>query len=270
MAVAKIPALFITMENLAFHVKIYHDQDDGNATDDDYADANSTDAADALPAGWEAQAPAPSVAAAPSVFDSSKAARAGLGLGAGKRVQTQFEGTIMLDEALLSKFPNLPGLDTASVSASGQFTVSPSAGFSLDSLKVRVSVEAEFGNGSRIAGLVVFSYPCEKIMARISVELRAPLPHMDAQAKLTAHCGEAQGFELEFTVKDLEVAPGVNFAHVNAFLGVVRSEETLGMWAINATLLAVGNGGEDDREQRELCKLSANKLKPECDDGGPA
>jgi len=68
----------------------------------------------------------------------------------------------------------------------------------------------------------------------------------------------------------LEVAPGVNFALVNAYLGVVRSEETLGMWAINATLVAVGNGGEDDRAQRALCKLSANKLKPECLDGGPA
>jgi hypothetical protein len=135
---------------------------------------------------------------------------------------------------------------------------------------VKVAVETEFGNGSRIEGLVVFTYPCAKIVARITVELRAPLPHMDAEAKLTAYCGEAQGFELEFTVKDLEVAPGVNFAHVNAFLGVVRSEETLGMWAINATLLAVGNGGDDDRKQRELCKLSANKLKPECDDGGPA
>jgi len=51
-ASAKIPKLYITMENLAFRVRIYHD--DGapaNGTDYDDADANSTDAADALPDG---------------------------------------------------------------------------------------------------------------------------------------------------------------------------------------------------------------------------
>jgi len=137
--VAKIPILFITMENLAFRVKIYHD--DGNATADDATDANSTDAADALPDFDDAQAPSPSPASAsepgPGVFDTSQAAGlgGGSGSGSGRRVETQFEGTIMLDEALLSKFPNLPGLDTASIFAAGQFTVSHSAGFSLDTLK---------------------------------------------------------------------------------------------------------------------------------------
>jgi hypothetical protein len=33
---------------------------------------------------------------------------------------------------------------------------------------------------------VVFTYPCDKIVGKITVELRAPLPHMDAEAKLTA------------------------------------------------------------------------------------
>jgi hypothetical protein len=55
------------------------------------------------------------------------------------------------------------------------------------------------------------------------------------------------------------VAPGVIFAHINAFLGVVRSKETLGMWAINATLLAVGDKGVDDRE---LCKVGRCRLTP--------
>jgi len=56
--------------------------------------------------------------------------------------------------------------------------VSPSAGFSLDSLKVKVAVDTEFGSGSRIDGLVVFTYPCDKIVSNITVELRAPLLHM--------------------------------------------------------------------------------------------
>ena len=179
-------------------------------------------------------------------------------------------GSITLDEELLSKFPNLPGLDTASIFAKGQFTVSPSAGFSLDSLKVHVQVGVEFGSGSRIDGVAVFTYPCDKIVTRINVALRAPLPHMDAEAKLTAYCGEALGFDLEFTVKDLAVAPGVSFSLVNVFFSVVRSEATMGMWAINATVLAVGNGGEDDRTQRDLCKTYEHPEKfPECKNGGP-
>ena len=53
-AEAKIPALFITMESLVFHIKVYDDGSDGNATnatDYDVAGGNSTDAADALPGG---------------------------------------------------------------------------------------------------------------------------------------------------------------------------------------------------------------------------
>jgi hypothetical protein len=72
------------------------------------------------------------------VFDSSEAAR----IGTGKRVHTQFEGTIKMDEELLSKFPNLPGLDKVSIFAKGQTTASPSRGFSLDDLTVTVAVEA--------------------------------------------------------------------------------------------------------------------------------
>ena len=134
-----------TLENLAVHIKIHNDHAGvaANATGEDYADGNSTVAVDALPSGWEpsdweAQAPSPSPSATPGLFDNSDSStQSGLGLFAGrKRVETQFEGTIMLDEALLSKFPNLPGLDTASIFASGQFTVSSSAGFSMDSLKV--------------------------------------------------------------------------------------------------------------------------------------
>ena len=88
----------------------------------------------ALPRDWDDQAPAPS----PGVFDSSEAAR----IGTGKRVHTQFEGTIKMDEELLSKFPNLPGLDKVSIFAKGQTTASPSRGFSLDDLTVTVAVEA--------------------------------------------------------------------------------------------------------------------------------
>ena len=218
-AVAEIPAISVTLENVAFKVQVYR-ANDVAAVAAAAAPALGDEKSQLLKAST-ADVEAAKLAPAPSPSSKSKV------------VVVQFDGTLKLDEALRSNFPDLPWMhDSLSVHAAGQVTTGGAAGFTLDELKVKIEVGTEFGAGSRVDGLVVFTYPCQKIIGKLHIELRDPLPHMDAEAKLTAYCGgDVKGFELEFTIENLEVAPSVSFALVKVFLSVTKQESFSDMWS---------------------------------------